>query len=98
MLTTLDEVDICILTLLQDNARLTNKEIADKVGKTVSPVYERIRKLETLGIIRKYLGILDHRRIKKDLLAYTHVHLKDHGEEHLERFQQQVIAFPEVME
>jgi Lrp/AsnC family leucine-responsive transcriptional regulator len=98
MLTFLDHDDLRILQLLQHDARLTNKEIADKIGKSVSPVYERIRKLENEGIITQYVAVLDKRKINKSLTAYTHVQLKEHADHMMKTFEKEVIKFPEVME
>ena len=98
MLTSLDHDDLRILQLLQHDARLTNKEIADKIGKSVSPVYERIRRLEQEGIIQQYVAVLDRRKINKSLTAYTHVQLKEHADHMMKTFERDVIKFPEVME
>ena len=50
----LDKTDVQILELLQADALLTNKELADKLGKTITPIYERIRRLENEGYITRY--------------------------------------------
>lgn len=98
MLAFLDHYDLRILQLLQHDARLTNKEIADKIGKSVSPVYERIRKLEAEGIILQYVAVLDKKKIDKSLTAYTHVQLKEHADHMMKSFEKEVIRIPEVME
>ncbi len=98
MLTSLDQDDLQILQLLQHDARLTNKEIADKIGKSVSPVYERIRRLQSDGIIQQYVALLDKRKIGKSLTAYTHVQLKEHADHMMKTFEREVIKFAEVME
>lgn len=98
MLASLDHDDLRILQLLQHDARLTNKEIADKIGKSVSSVYERIRKLNNEGIIRQYVAVLDKKKIGKSLGAYTHVQLKEHADHMMKTFEKEVIMFPEVME
>jgi DNA-binding Lrp family transcriptional regulator len=98
MLASLDHDDLRILQLLQHDARLTNKEIADKIGKSVSPVYERIRKLEEEGIIQQYVAVLDKRKINKSLTAYTNVQLKEHADHMMKTFEKEVIKIPEVME
>lgn len=98
MLAYLDQDDIRILQLLQHDARLTNKEIADKVGKSVTPIYERIKRLDQEGIIRKYVALLDTRKINKSLTAFTHVQLREHAEQMMKNFEREVIRFPEVME
>lgn len=98
MLASLDHDDLRILQLLQHDARLTNKEIADKIGKSVSPVYERIRRLEQEGIIHQYVALLDKRKINRNLTAYTHVQLKEHADHMMKTFEKEVIKIPEVME
>ena len=98
MLTSLDHDDVRILQLLQHDARLTNKEIADKIGKSVSPIYERIRRLQDDGIIQQYVAVLDKRKIGKSLTAYTHVQLKEHADHMMKTFESEAIKIPEVME
>lgn len=94
----LDTDDIRILNLLQHDARLTNKEIAHKLGKSVTAVHERIRKLEDNHVIEGYVAILNPDLIGKSLIAYTTVQLKEHAQTILERFARDIVAFPEVME
>jgi Lrp/AsnC family leucine-responsive transcriptional regulator len=94
----LDLTDMRILDLLQYDARLTNKEIADKLGKTVTPVYERIRRLEDEGYITRYVALVDKDLIGKHLTAFTTVQLKEHSASALRGFEKEVIKFPEVME
>ena len=94
----LDKDDVRILQLLQHDARLTNKEIADKIGKSVTPVFERIRRLENENYIQRYVAVLDKRKINKSLTAYTHVQLKEHAREMLKTFEKEVIRLDEVME
>ena len=98
MLTDLDAIDIHILKLLQYDARLTNKEIADKLGKSVTPIYERIRKLEETGCIQRYVALLNKDLIGKDLVAFTTVQLKEHSQTALRSFLKEGSKFPEVME
>lgn len=94
----LDKDDLRILQLLQHDARLSNKEIADKIGKSATRVHERIKRLEQQGYIQKYVAILDKRKIDKPLTAYTHVQLKEHAGTILKKFMNDVIKFQEVME
>jgi len=94
----LDSTDIRILQLLQIDARLTNKEIADKLGKTVTPIYERIKWLEQEGYIQRYVAVLDKNKIDKNLVAYTNVQLKEHSHPMLKAFERDIVKFDEVME
>lgn len=93
-----DQTDISILHLLQHDARMTNKEIADKLGKSVTPVYERIKWLEQEGFIMRYVAVLDKRKIDKNLSAFTNVQLKEHSHAMLKAFERDIVKFTEVME
>lgn len=94
----LDKTDALILELLQADALLTNKELADKLGKTVTPVYERIRRLENEGFITRYSAIVDKNKIGKTLVAFTNVQLKQHAQAILSGFEKSIVKFDEVME
>ncbi len=98
MASPLDPIDWQILDLLQHNAKLTNKEIAEKVGKTSTPVYERIKRLEQQGYIKQYVAILDKKKIGRTLSAFTSVQLKEHEHTVLQQFEQEIVQLPEVME
>ena len=94
----LDPLDTRLLQLLQHDSRLTNKELADKTGKSVTTVYERIRNLEERGIIRAYVALLDREAIGKNLLAFTIVKVKEHSKNALRGFEREAVKFAEVME
>lgn len=94
----LDDTDRRILHYLQHDARLTTKEIADKLDKSVTAVYDRIRKLEDGGVIRKYVALIDKQQIDKSLIAFTTVQLKEHSQAALSGFEREAVKFQEVME
>jgi len=73
----IDQVDLHILDFLQANARLSNAEIARRVGLTPPAIFERIKKLEKSGVIKGYHAKLDYRALGFNLLAFTFVSLKD---------------------
>ena len=77
----IDEIDRTILMLLSDNGKLSNKEIADKIGLTVTPTYERIRRLERSGVIKRYRAVLDSKLLGNDLQVHCHITLKNHETE-----------------
>jgi len=93
---TLDETDIKILQLLQDDARLELKQIADRVHKSTSPVHERIRKLKDMGYIKRYVAILDREKIGMPVLVIAQVTLSTHTKTALNNFVEQVNQLPEV--
>lgn len=94
----LDKTDIRLLELLQADARLTTKELADKLGKSVTPVYERKRRLENEGFITRYTAIVDKNKIGKSLVAFTNVQLRQHAQQILLNFEKTIVKFEEVME
>jgi DNA-binding Lrp family transcriptional regulator len=95
---TIDKTDALILELLQNDAHLTNKEVADKLGKTITPVYERIRRLEKEKYILRYTAIVDRNKINRKLVAYTNVQLRQHAQGILFNFEKAVLTLDEVME
>lgn len=94
----LDPTDTGILRLLQQDARLTHKEIGEKLHKSITPIHARIKRLQEEGYIKRYAAILDPKKIGRGLIAYTQVQLKQHSQESLLNFQDEVIKLPEVME
>lgn len=94
----LDTIDLEILRILQEDASLTNKEIATKLNKSIATIHERIRQLKKHGYIKKIVAILDRRKINKNLIAFSHVLLKDHTAAALIEFETEVSKFSEVME
>ncbi|MDB5116767.1 MAG: winged helix-turn-helix transcriptional regulator [Mucilaginibacter sp.] len=94
----LDQTDIGILQLLQNDARLTHKELAHRLHKTVTPIHLRVRKLQEEGYIKRYAAIVDPKKIGRGLIAYTQVQLKQHSQESLLAFQAEIIKLSEVME
>ena len=74
-MTKLDDVDLQILKTLQKNAKLTTKELADAVHLTPTPVFERQKRLEKKGFIKKYVAILDPEKLDLGLQVYCKVKL-----------------------
>ncbi len=94
----LDEKDRAILRLLQDNAKITVREIAAKIHLSTTPVHERIRRLEETGVIRQYATLLDHSKVRKGLLAICYVSLKEHNKKSGAKFIKTMQEMPEVLE
>lgn len=92
----LDPIDEQILQLLKKNAKLGSKEIAASVGLSVTPTYERIRRLEKRGFIKGYVTILDKRKQGKNLSVLCNVQLKSHAAEFLDSFESEVIKLVEI--
>lgn len=94
----LDNTDKKLLMLIQDDAKLTTKQLAHHLGLTVTPVFERIKKLEKQGVISRYVAILDKEKIGKRLIAFCNVSIKEHSREYIHHFESQIVKLPEVME
>ncbi|MEO6960727.1 MAG: Lrp/AsnC family transcriptional regulator [Puia sp.] len=94
----LDEKDRAILRLLQENAKMTVREIAANVHLSTTPVHERIKRMEDEGVILQYATLVNHARIKKGLMAICYITLKEHNKKSGARFIKTIQEFPEVIE
>lgn len=91
----IDEIDAKILSILQENARTSNAEIARRLEMAPSAVFDRIRKLEARGVILGYEARLDPRALGSGLLAFIFVRLRDFGDVSVGR---RLAEIPEVQE
>ena len=94
----LDQIDLQILKTLQKNAKLTTKELADIVHLTPTPVFERQKRLERMGYIKKYVAILDPEKLDRGLLVFCKVKLKQINSEIANSFVRLIQYIPEVTE
>ncbi|MGE9312680.1 Lrp/AsnC family transcriptional regulator [Niabella sp. CJ426] len=95
---TLDAKDLEILRMLQQNGRVTVKEIADAVHLSTTPVHERVKRLEHSGIISHYTTILDAAKLGKKLMVICHVSLREHNKIAGSKFIKSILAMHEVLE
>jgi Lrp/AsnC family leucine-responsive transcriptional regulator len=98
MLKNRDRTDLRILELLQNNARISNVELAREVNLSPSPCLRRVRELEESGVIRQYAAILDSAAVGLGVSVFVHVTLDRQVEERLEIFEQAILDREEVME
>jgi len=94
----LDEIDMRLLAELQDEGRITNVELAQRVGLTAPPCLRRVRALEEADVIRGYHAELDPSRLGFALTVFAMVSLKSQAEDDLQEFEQAMHALPEVRE
>lgn len=94
----LDAIDLRLLEILQNRGKLTTKEIAQKVNLSPTPVYERIKRLQNEGVIKKYVAIIDAEKVGKSLTVFCNVTLKEHTKEIGNRFVKEIISLKEVTE
>jgi len=98
MQNTLDNIDTQILAILQKNSNRTTKSIANELGMTTSPIFERIKKLEKEGYIKKYVAILNNKKIGLKQTVFIGITLQGHTRSYLEKFVKEINNFPEIIE
>ena len=95
---TLDNKDLAILHLLQQNARMTVKEISGKMHLSTTPIHERIKRMEASGVIKQYATLVDHTKVKKGLMVICYVSLKQHSKNAGAKFIKTINELNEVIE
>ncbi|MFT4032975.1 MAG: Lrp/AsnC family transcriptional regulator [Siphonobacter sp.] len=94
----LDEIDQSLLRLLQQDAKMTTKELAAQLNLTISPVYERIKRLEHLGYIKQYVAVIDKNMVGQPITIFCQVSMRYHNEAFIEKFEQNIQELDEVQE
>lgn len=94
----LDALDMQILKLLQENARMTVREISERIHLSTTPVYERIKRMERADIIQQYTTILNADKVKKGLMVICYVSLREHSKLSGSKFIKAVQKMNEVIE
>lgn len=94
----LDRTDILILKHLQENGRITIKELSQKVHLSPTPVFDRVRRLESSGIIEKYTAVLNAAKLGQGFIVFCSVKLRRMGKEIANDFVARVQNIPEVAE
>ena len=96
--TTIDELDRSILAILQEDGRITNVELASRVGLTAPPCLRRMRALEESGVIKGYHAELDPGALGYGIMVFALVSLRSQAEDDLRAFESHVATLPEVRE
>lgn len=94
----MDLKDKMILSIIQEDSTLSVKEIAERIGLTFTPTYERIKQLEKHGIIEKYVGLLNREKLGLNIVVYCNVRLKEQSQKVLETFEKNIMKHDEVQE
>ena len=95
---TLDAIDRKLLTVLQEEGRISAQELAERVGLTASPCLRRLRLLEESGVIRRYVAVVDQQAVGLPVSVFVSVKLERQREEELDRFAAAIPRWPEVLE
>lgn len=93
-----DEKDLAILRLLQNDAKMTVKEIARAVHLSTTPVHERIKRMEASGVIKQYVTLVDQSKVNRGLTIFCYVSLKEHNKRTGAGFIAVIRKFNEVAE
>ena len=94
----LDRYDRQILELLQQDSRISNQDLADKIGLTPSPCLRRVKTLEDLGFITAYRALVDAKKLGLSLMALIHISMDQHTPERFKHFEESIVDIPEVLE
>jgi len=95
---TLDSIDLQILSLLQEDAKSTIKDIAAKLGMTTTPVYERIKRMEESGYLTRYVALLNRNMLDFKLVAFCQLQLKDNHNSLFASFEEKLSKLDKVVE
>lgn len=94
----LDDTNRRILDILQNDCSITNQELSVRIGLSPATTLERVKKLEQAGIIKKYVALLDEKKLDKHVRAYIFITMKEHSAAGLAEFNKHIIHLPEVLE
>lgn len=94
----LDRYDLHILDILQQQGRISNQDLADRIGLSTSPCLRRVRALEDSGLIAGYHALLDARKLGLTLMSLIHISMDQHTPERFANFEAEVAQVPEVLE
>ena len=94
----LDATDIAILKILQENAVLTNKQLAARVHLSPTPVFERVKRLREQGYIKNFVAVLDTEKLNCSFIAFCYIKMKQHTYDNARRLMDAVQSMEEVGE
>ena len=94
----LDKLDYKILNILQEDNTIAIKDLAERIGLSFTPTYERVKSLKNNGIIKKYVAIVNREKVGYELVAYCNVTIKNKSVEILRDFEEKLNKCPEIVE
>jgi len=94
----LDEIDLHILDVLQRDGRISNQDLADKVGLSPSPCLRRLRQLESSGVVQKYVALVSPTAVGQGLQAFVEVRLDRQTRASVDKFEAEILKLPQVLE
>lgn len=94
----LDTIDLQLLKILSNNSNFTVKELAAQVNLSPSPVFERIKRLENNGYIKKYIALIDAEKLNYGFIVFCYIKLKTHDKSIGHKFVEDILKIDEVVE
>ena len=94
----LDDTDFRLLTILQHDAKRTIKELAEELGMTTTPIFERIKRMERDGVIEAYVALVNQEKIGRPLVVFCNVSMPDYTPDNIAEFEDHVRQMPDVLE
>ncbi len=94
----IDDIDLQLLNILHDNSKYTVKELAKMVNLSASPVFERIKRLENNGYIKKYIALLDAEKLNRGFIVFCNIKLKQHDRTIGNQFVSDIMKIEEIVE
>ncbi len=94
----LDQIDLNILSVLQDNGRIKNIDLAEKVALSASPCLQRVKRLEQMGFIKSYQALVEINKIVETIQIFTQITIAEHTLEDHGYFEKEIAKIEEVME
>ncbi|MEQ1908633.1 MAG: Lrp/AsnC family transcriptional regulator [Vicinamibacterales bacterium] len=94
----LDDIDFAVLRNLQEHARISNVDLADRIGLSPAPCLRRVQSLERTGVIRKYVALLNPNAVARDVTVFVQISLDLQVGGRLETFERQIMKRQEVLE
>lgn len=94
----LDPIDRKILELLQANSNITNSQLAQEIGLSAAPTLERVKKLETAGVIKSYHAVIDTASVGLGVSTFVMASLKGHNKENITKFMKAISEIEEILE
>ena len=95
---TIDRYDAAILKALQREGRLSNRELAERVGLSAAPCWRRVKRLEEEGYIQDYIALVNPKKVGLQVFAFLEISLDNHHPETLQAFDDVVQTSPEILE
>ena len=94
----LDDIDLRLLALLQQNAKLTIKELAEQLSMTTTPIFERIKRMERDGVIERYVALVNAEKVGRPLVVFCNVSMPDYTPENIAEFEETIRQMSDVLD